>query len=184
MVFTIWGRVDTEKEPFLKPETKNQGEGRPNHWPLAILICVVPSAAQMPNLLAVLLAGIYILQASASNQKQYDEPFVIAGYWPNYRTYINIVQTSSQILTDIIIFSIEPQATKSIINDDVCCIGKEQYAEAREARRKSHNSSMNLFVSIGGGGRSSAMKEISASKERRMAFIRDLKALWCVAHYL
>ena len=155
----------------------------------------IPRCRQMHLQYLVLIAGTYIshsqqlhrpVESSASiqhqnNQEVDKDPFVIAGYWPDYRTHIN-VQTSSHILTDIILFSIEPQASKSMINHEFCCIKKEQYAKAREARSncRTTRTSMNLFVSIGGGGRSNAMREITANKERRMTFIRDLITLWYV----
>jgi len=118
--------------------------------------------------------------SSSSKQKQSkNEPFIIAGYWPDYRTYIDIQTSSRQILTDIILFSIEPNTSKAIDSDGVCCVGKEQYEKARMARRNS-NSSTNLLVSVGGGGRSNAMREITSSKEQRRKLIRELHNLWCV----
>jgi len=141
----------------------------------ALLVCACVIHRQL------LRVHVHAAEASSSSkQKQSkNEPFIIACYWPDYRTYIDIQTSSRQILTDIILFSIEPNTSKAIDSDGVCCVGKEQYEKARMARRNS-NSFTNLFVSVGGGGRSNAMKEITSSKEQRRKLIRELNALWYV----
>ena len=136
----------------------------------------------------LLVASIIALVISAkyTAADEVKDDFRIAGYWPDYRSYIDI-NDSVGILTDIILFSIQPDDVKSIIRDssDVCCLGEDHYKKAREARAarearevKHENSSINLIVSVGGAGRSDAFRTISATRESRLRFIQDLKELW------
>ena len=110
--------------------------------------------------------------------------FVVSGYFPDYRAGIN-VEESAHILTDLILYSIEPVLDRSILEEDVCCVQKDHYERARQIRNTRNQTvengdDFNIFVSIGGGGRSSFMKEVAATKESRSRFILDLKKLWYV----
>ena len=100
--------------------------------------------------------------------------FVIAGYWPDYRAYIDI-NKSAYLMTDLILFSIQPKED-GLLKKDLCCLDDEILDKARAA--KDINKSLNLLVSVGGGGRSAAFAEISGDEMRRNTFVQELKRFW------
>lgn len=75
------------------------------------------------------------------------DEFKISGYIPDYRFYINLNNTAP-FLTDLILFSVDPFMR--------CCLHKDQYTIARKARafKEENEGSLNLWLSVGGGGRS------------------------------
>jgi hypothetical protein len=59
-----------------------------------------------------------------------EETFAIAAYFPDYRQDFN-VNITAPLLTDLILFSLEPKADASL---DGCCLKPEDYETARQAR--------------------------------------------------
>ncbi len=114
---------------------------------------------------------VLLLNQSVLCQQQHGP--VIAGYLPDYRNYINI-DKPSKFLTDLILFSISPNASGSI--NDSCCLDRSHYQKAREARKG--NGDLNILVSIGGGGRSNSFSQLSSSPKSRGKLIRELIKLW------
>lgn len=103
---------------------------------------------------------------------------IISGYLPDYRSNIDIIKPSAY-LTDIILFSIQPNASGKI-NDSTtssCCLNKSHYEKARAAR-KSVNGDLNILISVGGAGRSDSFADIVKSLETRKTFIYELIRLW------
>lgn len=55
---------------------------------------------------------------------------IIAGYLPEYRSYIN-VNNSAPFLTDLILFSVAPDNQGKISS---CCLESRHFEQARQAR--------------------------------------------------
>ena len=140
-----------------------------------------------PTMMLLLVGSICFLQKHVTRaalkdtntiKKEYD--FIISGYWPDYRSYIDI-KKSAALMTDLILFSIEPVDAKSSLHrDEVCCLGEEHYGKARRARDEVaiKNRTLNIWVSVGGAGRSRSFRRITASRDARARFIRNLEDLW------
>mmetsp|Transcript_16808 Transcript_16808/g.36569 ORF Transcript_16808/g.36569 Transcript_16808/m.36569 type:complete len:417 (+) Transcript_16808:46-1296(+) len=139
-------------------------------------------------------------------QQQQHPALIVSGYLPDYRSYINLNVTSDH-LTDIILFSIQPRDDGTVEGTDVCCLGETHYDMGRAARQyrrrrqqkqqkqqqqyvtgttrsgsdghgtKSMGEGLRLFVSVGGAGRSDAFAAIASDDGRRSAFIANLVAL-------
>lgn len=124
----------------------------------------------MRHPLIVFIFGLVLFRHSNAD-------FVVAGYLPDYRAYINVNNTAT-LLTDLILFSIDPKVGSSgVVNLDVgqCCLDQSHYRLAREARKHRdhfHATPLKLWVSIGGAGRSSGFKEIVETKSNQLSFIR------------
>jgi len=120
-----------------------------------------------------LIILIHVIKLSALQElhEQKQSRFVIAGYWPDYRSYVDINKSSSS-MTDLILFSIEP-TDDGIIQEDFCCLSDDTIRKAKAA--KNINSSLNLLVSVGGAGRSAAFAIISRDEMKRKSFAQELK---------
>ena len=105
------------------------------------------------------------------------DDFVVAGYLPDYRAYIDLA-AAEEHLTDVILFSIQPGPDGQVTGSDVCCLGDEHFAMARIARGKAaitgRQSQLRIFASIGGAGRSQHFASIASNPERRKALIANL----------
>lgn len=68
--------------------------------------------------------------------KPKEDSFVIAGYLPEYRFYININNTAAS-LTDLILFSMAPDNQGQLSS---CCLESQHFEQARQARayKKEH----------------------------------------------
>ena len=102
--------------------------------------------------------------------------FIVAGYLPDYRGYVNVNNTAT-LLTDLILFSIEPNGASENPLQGQCCLGESHYKLAREARKHRNHfiiTPLKLWVSIGGAGRSSGFKNIVSTESNQMSFIRIL----------
>jgi chitinase len=95
---------------------------------------------------------------------------IIAGYLPDYRSYIN-VDEAANFLSDLILFSLSPESSGEI-NDSSCCLDKSHYEKGRQARVINPN--LSILVSVGGGGRSNAFAKLSSSEHGRHRLITDL----------
>jgi hypothetical protein len=103
--------------------------------------------------------------------------FVVGGYLPDYRAYIN-VNATAQFLTDVILFSVQPSG-------DGCCLGEHHYRLAREAqayKQEQGYGSLRLWVAVGGGGRSDLFRGTAVDDEKRKQLIDDLVQLWYVSY--
>ncbi|KAL3805782.1 hypothetical protein HJC23_007743 [Cyclotella cryptica] len=88
-----------------------------------------------------------------------DKTFVLAGYLPEYRSYINVNETSIH-LTDLMLFSVTPEA---VMSSDGCCLSSDHYDLIRKARSykmEENNEVLRLLVTIGGAGRSNGFANI------------------------
>ena len=99
-----------------------------------------------------------------------DEEFIVAGYLPEYRSYID-ANRSSVHLTDLILFSMSPQTVLMKNEDGVprdgCCLEGHHFEQAREARdfkKRTRGTDIRLLVSVGGGGRSNGFKDIATNQ--------------------
>lgn len=80
-----------------------------------------------------------------------EDNFVVAGYLPDYRFYINLNATAPH-MTDLILFSLEPSTSLSLKRS--CCLGSDHYQKAREAQayyvRRQQESTGRWISGIGG----------------------------------
>jgi hypothetical protein len=112
--------------------------------------------------------------ARAQEQQRNDEQQnhgIVAGYLPDYRSYINLNATASH-LTDLILFSLQPHPRGTV---DGCCLNSDHYAMGRQA--KSLSPSLNLWVTIGGAGRSDAIPTIVQAPIKRNQLIEGVLRL-------
>ena len=105
------------------------------------------------------------------------DDFVVAGYLPDYRGYIDLV-AAEEHLTDVILFSIQPRPDGQVSGPNICCLSDERLANARVARGTaavtSGQTRLRIFASIGGAGRSQHFASIASDPERRKSLIANL----------
>jgi GH18 family chitinase len=132
----------------------------------------------MRQKLSILLPGLLIAYARAE--------FIVAGYYPDYRSYVNVNNTATQ-LTDLILFSIEPNGVlEANPVEGQCCLGESHFKLAREARtHRNHfiRTPLKLWVSIGGAGRSSGFKNLVSTESKQVSFARNLVDLCKAEHF-
>jgi GH18 family chitinase len=131
---------------------------------------------------------------SAADEVAVVEEFVVAGYLPDYRAYINVNSTTLH-LTDMMIFSLTPDSIlRRYSNDTVllspnqsgrCCLSSEHFDLTRKARayKQEHQPTeqIRILVTVGGGGRSNGFHElVTGSGKLQRQFIQALVDLWCV----
>jgi GH18 family chitinase len=112
----------------------------------------------------LLVLSLFLLNRDVLSQ--HDDGFIIAGYLPDYCTFVNVTSTSEH-LSDLILFSIQPTAQGAL---DDCCLTPHQFKDDSNTR---------LWVSIGGMGRSQAFPLL----ESRATFLTNLLA-FCQEHGL
>ncbi|GMI16124.1 hypothetical protein TrLO_g4854 [Triparma laevis f. longispina] len=121
--------------------------------------------------LAVLVQSKRSKKGVGGNALPHDK-FVVAGYLPEYRFYIDVSEASSH-LTDLILFSIAPEHDGSLqyfISED----------NLRAARKAKHdNPGLRTIVSVGGGGRSKYFNSVASDGHLRQKFVNELLDL-CV----
>ena len=130
------------------------------------------------SLKVTLTFGTEIESQSSSDSAE----FVVAGYLPNYRSYINVNNTAL-LLTDLILFSVEPDSNGNL---NGCCLDTSHYQLAQDARtHKKQVSSipLRLWVSIGGAGRSESLSTLLSNPSLTRILIQNLIAL-CHTHQL
>lgn len=132
---------------------------------------------------------------SAADEVAVVEEFVVAGYLPDYRAYINVNSTTLH-LTDMMIFSLTPDSILRRYSDDDsfslspnqsgrCCLSSEHFDLTRKARayKQEHQPTeqIRILVTVGGGGRSNGFHElVTGSGKLQRQFIQALVDLWCV----
>jgi len=101
------------------------------------------------------------------------ENFVLAGYLPDYRAYIDL---NALHLTDVVLFSVQPEPDGKVSGSDICCLGDDHYGKARSAQDASvdRHQELRIFASIGGAGRSQHFASIASDPERRKSLIVNL----------
>ena len=151
------------------------------------------------RLVLVLITSLFPINtprqlASAAEDGAAVEPFVVAGYLPDYRDYINVNATAIH-LTDLMLFSLTPESIlvryysgdiilPSSPNQNVeCCLSSEHFDTARKAKsyKQQYQPTMNIriLVTIGGGGRSNGYRNIvTGSAKVQRQFIKGLVQLW------
>jgi chitinase len=141
---------------------------------------MIPTSSKLSSMFVLLLLTV----SSCNVFARADNDLVIAGYLPEYRTYINVNNTAPY-LTDLILFSIEPNGATGRLMGGQCCLDASHYKLAREARAHRNHfepTAMKLWVSVGGAGRSSGFLSIAKSPSSRRTFIQDAIAL-CQKEY-
>jgi hypothetical protein len=101
---------------------------------------------------------------------------VVAGYLPDYRFAINVNETASH-LTDLILFSVQPHSRGMVGG---CCLDNEKYEVARQAKayRAENGNDLNLWVTVGGAGRTDAFSGIAEDSAKRKRLIQGMIRLW------
>jgi hypothetical protein len=159
-------------------------------------ISTTMATGRLPSCHLLVLLVLFLARV----QKDVVQAQAIAGYLPDYRSYIN-VNATVPFLTDIILFSIVPHS-RGILGG--CCLDDHHFQQAREARnfskqlrieREQHSgvspvglngaSDLKIWVTLGGGGeRSHSFMTIAKDPEKRRRLIDRLKSLWYVCLYL
>ena len=128
---------------------------------------------------------IILLQFFVACSYATTEEFIVAGYLPDYRSYINMNVTSLH-LTDVMLFSLTPEAVTRYSESSSaagCCLSEKHYALLREARSykllEQSKSRLRLLITIGGGGRSDGFGSIvTGSSSTKRHFLEELTKLW------
>ncbi|EEC49496.1 chitinase glycoside hydrolase family 1 [Phaeodactylum tricornutum CCAP 1055/1] len=99
--------------------------------------------------------------------------FVVAGYLPDYRFYIDLNQTVLD-LTDLLLFSVD--AKPSLLSDN-CCLHADHFKivqQARAFKQKEQSRDLRVWLTIGGAGRSSGFPALFGDTERQKTFLQKL----------
>ena len=160
----------------------------------------------MPSGLALLLFAtmrflLLLLIVTAARTRALDKddaPFIVGGYLPDYRSYINVNSTAIY-LTDIMLFSLTPEpilqydaAIKSggdTPSDDNtsggCCLSSHHYEQIRKAKsykreqqlhQRDNVNDLRLLLTVGGGGRSNGFADFVVNRQHE--FVNGLVQLW------
>ena len=89
-----------------------------------------PSLILILNFISVpiLIRGEFV-----PRNKSHENP-IIAGYFPDYRSYIDVNESTAKLLTDIILFSITPTSDGTVDANGTCCLDNTHYTEVRKAQ--------------------------------------------------
>ena len=128
---------------------------------------------------------VILLPVFARSNTTTNEEFIVAGYLPDYRNYININVTSLH-LTDVMLFSLTPESVTKYSESSSeagCCLSEKHYALLREARSykllKQTKSRLRLLIIIGGAGRSDGFANIvTGSSSTKLHFLEELTKIW------
>jgi len=116
-------------------------------------------------------------------KKKRETRIPIAGYWPDYRPMENLNQSAS-MLSDLILFSLELDTDGTVGGDGTCCLQSHHYEKARQAKDQlvvdEEKKDMNLWISIGGAGRSHHWNQVCSNPTKRTKFIQSVEDLWYV----
>ena len=130
--------------------------------------------------------------AATTTQSEEGISVTIAGYLPDYRSYINLNNTIPHI-TDLILFSLVPHSRGMLGG---CCLQEHHFQQAREAlafaneqeeqensRKESHELTQpkpfRIWVTIGGAGdRSESLAKVAADPKLRKRLIDAIIRLW------
>lgn len=130
--------------------------------------------------------------AAKHDDNDVNNNFAVAAYLPDYRVtaYMEqqlLLQGNSSsppvpILTDLILFSLQPHS-KGFLGG--CCLQPDHYALAQQYREQLYQddtttSSLTVWVTVGGAGRSDALRPICADEKLRKRLIQSVVNLWYV----
>jgi chitinase len=134
------------------------------------------------------VGSLLLLCLSATNLTatlgKYDDSekgdFFISGYLPDYRFYIDVNETAP-FLTDLQLFSLSPKPQFGARMLKQCCLESHHYEKARQAvaynKKIKGKESLNLWVTVGGAGRSSGFAAIGKNSKKQEQFIAALLEL-------
>ena len=105
-----------------------------------------------------------------------EDDFVVAGYLPEYRSYIDVNLTAAH-LTDLILFSVAPGDKGNL---GPCCLEPHHFNQGREARAYKQQKypdakPLKLWMSVGGAGRSNSFAKVASKESLRKQFISSLQ---------
>mmetsp|Transcript_4170 Transcript_4170/g.9330 ORF Transcript_4170/g.9330 Transcript_4170/m.9330 type:complete len:245 (+) Transcript_4170:212-946(+) len=129
----------------------------------------VQSLIMSVTLVAIIALLVYSSLAVHCSAAAPPEEFVIAGYLPDYRSYID-ADRGSVHLTDLIVFSLSPRTVLKYeggVPRDGCCLEGRHFDQARGAREfklGTRGTNVRLLVSVGGAGRAEGFKDIAANQ--------------------
>ena len=141
---------------------------------------------------------LIVVTAGTSALDKDDAPsFIVGGYLPDYRFYINVNSTAIH-LTDIMLFSLTPEsvlkyhaAIKAGDNPSPdsggCCLSSNHYEQIRKAKsykreqqqqpqQQDDVNDLRLLLTVGGGGRSDGFAEFVENRQNE--FVNGLVQLW------
>ena len=137
---------------------------------------------RQPHHHLIMIFFIHVTLLSLPSSSQRHDDFVISGYLPEYRSYIN-VNASSVHLTDLMLFSITPETI--ISNSEKsggCCVSADHFdyiRKAREYKMEKQNGVLRLILTVGGAGRSGGFSTILwGDLKMKNKFVNDLVKLW------
>jgi hypothetical protein len=90
--------------------------------------------------------------------------FVVSAYLPEYRFTNSKIDQIAEHITDLILFSAEPQA-----NGDIAMMNRFP-TEVMDAVGKARASGLRVFLCVGGGGRSSGFSSLASDAAARRKF--------------
>ena len=116
---------------------------------------------------------------------------IASAYLPDYHpTNVPINQTVS-FITDLILFSPSPHESGLVEIRSDCCVQQRHLEIARQARsykQQLHvhlqpssflsNDHLNIWITIGGGGRSDSFSQFAADSTLRTRFIQSIVSFW------
>ena len=167
-------------------------------------LCCAARTTSSLTMMAVFFLGLlgvasslFPCYASAASDDIPSPSFVIAGYLPDYRTYININATAP-LLTDLMLFSLTPEtileyddSKKASGSAGGCCLSSEHYDKFRQARsyknhllqqaEASNKQQLRLLLTVGGGGRSNGFNRVVMGDiDLQRKFAKNLVQVWYV----
>jgi len=125
--------------------------------------------------------------SDSSEEAAASSSFVIAGYLPDYRSYIDVNATAMH-LTDLMLFSLTPESiilrTSSSSPGEGCCLSSDHYDQIRKARaykrerRRRSSERIRLLITVGGAGRSDGFRDVVTGKPQiQRQFLKNLVQL-------
>lgn len=120
------------------------------------------------------LSAANLAVALGRNDDSKKDDFSISGYLPDYRFYIDVNETAP-FLTDLQLFSVSPKPYFGSRMLKQCCLESHHYEKARQAvaydKKMTGTHNLNLWVTVGGAGRSSGFAAISEDPVKQKQFI-------------
>jgi len=132
------------------------------------------------RILLVIISGA-ALPAGTLNDRPPAPTVPITGYWPDYRP-LDHLNYSVPLLSDLILFSLELSEDGGVGNMDggsSCCLQPDHYERSRTAK-ESFAPDLNLWISLGGAGRTHHWEQVCTDPIKRARFIQSVEELWYV----
>ena len=129
----------------------------------------------------IIIFFIHITLQCLTSSSPQDDDFIISGYLPEYRSYINL-NASAVHLTDLMLFSITPETIMNSDKSGGCCVSTDQFdyiRKAREYKMENQSGALRLILTVGGAGRSDGFSTIIwGDLKTKEKFVNDLVKLW------